>query len=225
LRASFDDLGLLSFQTLLYFKRNRYRDIMKTGRLLKQSFVVVPEEKRNEFVEVLLLVGDSFQKADYIYDAGEFYHKALDVEPGNLQVLLRIRQNYERLNEDEKVQSIDEKMEELLTPRTMDLEKPRIERGRKFSCSLNLDGSEILLSLHFENEAWTDFFPLISIFFNGRAVWENYLKDETEEIEINDDEVILKLSLKSKVGENSLVAIPLNSAVSLFKINYQEKVR
>jgi hypothetical protein len=224
LKASFDDLGLLSFQTLLYFKQNRYRDIIRAGRLLKQSFVVIPEEKKKEFVEVLLLVGDSFQKADYLYDAGEFYHKALDVEPDSLQVLLRIRQNYERLNEDEKVQSIDEKIGELLTPRKMDLEKPRIEKGRKFSCSLNLNGSEILLNLHFEKEVGTDFYPLISIFFNGPVVWENYLKDGIKEIEINDDEVILKLLLKSKVGKNSLVVIPLNDAVSLLKITYQEMV-
>lgn len=225
LRAGFDDLGLLSFQTLLYFKRNRYRDIMRMGRLLIHSFVLVPEEKRREFVDVLLRVGDSFQKADYIYDASEFYHKALEVEPGNLQVLLRIRRNYERLNEDEKVQDIDEEMEKLLSPRMMELGKPRIEKGRKFSCSLNLDGSEILLSLSFDKEVETDFYPLLSLFFNGRVVWENYLKDETKETDESDDDVILKLSLKSKVGENSLVVIPLNSTVSLFKISYQETVR
>lgn len=221
LRASFDDLERLSFQTLLYFKQNRYRDIMKAGRLLKQSFVVVPEEKKKEYVKVLLLVGDSFQKADYIYDAGEFYHKALDAEPDNLEVLLRIRRNYDRLNEDEKVKGIDEKIEKLLTPGTMYLERPRIEKGKKFFCPLNLDGNEIFLNLHFGKEIWTDFYPLVSIFFNGRVVWENYLKDEIQDIEINEDEVILKLLLKSRVEENSLVAIPLNREVRLLKITYQ----
>ena len=226
LRASFDDLGLLSFQTFLYFKQNRYRDIIRAGRLLKQSFVVVPEEKKKEYVEVLLLVGDSFQKAGYIYDAGEFYQRALDVEPDNLQVLLRIRRNYERLNEDENVQRMDEKMKELLTPSVMDLKNLRIEKGRMLSRTLNLDGNEILLNLHFERERGADFFPLISIFFNGRVVWENYLIDETKEIGgYDEDEVILKLLLKSNVGKNTLMVTPLNSSVSLLKIAYQETGR
>ena len=107
----------------------------------------------------------------------------------------------------------------------MDLGRRRIEKGRKFSSSLHLDGSEILLSLCFEKEGGIEFHPLISIFFNGRVVWENYLKNETKETEESDGEVILKLSLRSKIGDNSLVVIPLHSAVSLIKMGYQETVR
>jgi hypothetical protein len=147
-----DDLGNLFFQTLLYFKQNRYRDIMKLGRLLEQSFVVVPEEKKEEYVKVMQLVGDSFQKVDYMYDAGDFYRKALEIDPDNLEILLRIRQNCERLNEEEKIQEIDEKMESLLSPRKIGLKKQGIKKGQRSAHKMTFDGSEITLDLGFNWE-------------------------------------------------------------------------
>lgn len=229
LGASFDDLNCLSFHTLLSFKQNRYRDIMRLGALLKESFVVVPEAQKSSFVEILQLVGDSYQKADYIYDAGEFYQKALEMDPDNLETLLRIRQNYERLNEEEKLLQLDERIEKLFPPREIVLKNSVINKGQRFSRTLIFDGREIILNLDFNEAGKESVPPLVSIFFNGRVVWEDYLKggggdDEAKEEKRKDkmeNDRVISLSLKSKVGKNTLVIVPLNKAVDLLKISYR----
>ena len=198
-----------SFQLSLYFKQNRYRDIVRIGRLLQQSLVVVPEGKREVYVRVLQLVGDSYQKVDYIYDAGEFYQKALEVDPENLETLLRICQNYERLNADEKIQEIKERIDTLMSSAERVFENLTINKGRSFWHTLALDGRKITLDLHFKDSS-ERITPLITVFFNGRVVWEGYLKDE-----------VLSLPLESRVGKNSLEIVAVNRAVSLVKLEYR----
>ncbi len=219
LAASFDDLGRLYFQTLLYFRQNRYRDIVRVGRLLEQSFVVVPEEKKEEYMKVLQLIGDSYQKVDYLYDAGGFYRRALEIEPGNLETLLRIRQNYERLNKEEQVQEIDEKIEDLLAPRQIEFNRYKIEKGQRSAHTLIFDGSEIILDLNFDSEEGSSVIPMISVFFNGRVVWEEYLK--SGEGIGQDSHPVLSLPLKSKVGQNRLVVIPVNTPIELHRLTYR----
>jgi tetratricopeptide (TPR) repeat protein len=209
LDASFDNLERLSFQLFLYFKQNRYRDIVRIGRLLQQSLVVVPKGKREVYVKVLQLVGDSYQKVDFIYDADEFYQKALEVDLENLETLLRICRNYERLNDDEKIREIKERIDTLMSPSERVFKNLTIDKGRSFSNTLALDGRKIILDLHFKNSS-KRITPLITVFFNGRVVWEDYLKDE-----------VLSLPLESRIGKNSLEIVAVNRAVSLDKLAYR----
>lgn len=219
LGARFDDLGRFFLQALLYFKQNRYRDIMKVGRLLEQSFIVVPEEQKEQYVKLLQLVGDSYQKVDYIYDAGEFFRKALEFDPENLGTLLRIRQNYERLNEDEKIREIDEKKERLLTPPKIEFNNPEIKKGKKSAHVLTLDGSEIIMDLYFKKSEESRVRPLISVFFNHRVVWEDYLR--SDEGMSQEASAILSLPLVTSVGQNNLAVIPVNRGIELLKIVYR----
>jgi len=209
LEASFDDLDRLSFQLLLYFKQNRYRDIVKIGRLLQQSFVVVPEGKREDYVRILQLLGDSFQKIDYIYDAGEFYQKALEIKPENMDTLLRICQNYERLNEDEKIRETKERIDKLVSPQEIILKNLKINKGRSFSRTLNFDGREIILDLHFKNSQ-EGIIPLITVFFNERVVWEGYLREE-----------VISIPLESGIGENVIRVVAVNWAVDLTSLKWK----
>ncbi|TET70665.1 MAG: hypothetical protein E3J56_07615 [Candidatus Aminicenantes bacterium] len=209
LNASFDNLDRLSLQLLLYFKQNRYRDIVIMGRLLQQGFVVVPEEKREDYVKILQLVGDSYQKIDYIYDAGEFYQKALEIEPENIDTLLRICQNYERLNDDRKIREIKKRIDKLMSPTEIVLKNLTINKGRSFSRTLILDGRKIILDLHFKNSR-EDISPLITVFFNERVVWENYLKEE-----------VISIPLESKVGENAIQVVAINRAVDLIGLRWK----
>jgi len=209
LDASFDDLDRLSFQLSLYFKQNQYRDIVRIGRLLQQSLVIVPEGKREMYVRVLQLVGDSYQKIDYIYDAVEFYQKALEIDPENLETLLKIRQIYERLNEDEKIREIKERIDKLESPKEIFLKNLTVNKGRSFWYTFSFDGRKIILDLHFKN-SFERINPLITVFFNGRVVWEDYLKNE-----------VLSLPLESRVGKNSLEIVAVNRAVSLVKLAYR----
>jgi len=163
-------------------------------------------------VRVLQLMGDSYQKLDYLYDAGEFYQKALEIDAENLETMLKIRRNYERLNEAKKIREIDKKKEKVLTPKKIDLKSFSINKGRSFSHTLILDGRKIILDLSFK-DILAETPPLISVFFNGNVVWENYLKED-----------ILSLSLESKLGSNPLQIVPVNRAVNIIGLRWRNTV-
>jgi len=209
LENSFDDLNLLSFKILLNFEQKLYRDIIGAGRLLQESFVVIPETEKEKYVKVLHCVGDSYQKVDYIYEASEFYQKALEIDPYNLESLLKYRQNRERLNYVEEIQRIDERIEKIISPREIVMGNSILAKGQKFSNTLTLDARTITLDLHISNNT-PEIIPLISVFFNGRVIWEDYLKEKT-----------ISLLVDSQLGKNNLVIVPINRPVNLLKIIYE----
>jgi len=123
------DLPRLALQARLAFQANRYRQLMQLGRQLEKSFVVVPAEQRAAYGEVLRLVGDSFQKLDFVYDAERFYEKAVEVDPGNGEGLLRLRKNYLRLNELEKAREVEGRLDELILTGRIGPSGVRREKG------------------------------------------------------------------------------------------------
>ena len=202
-------MGRLSFQVLLYYKQNRYRDIVRVGRIFQQSFVVVPEGKRKEYVKVLQLLGDSYQKVDFIYDAGDFYRKAAEVEPENLGTLLRLRENYERLNEERGIREVNERIGKIVSQREVMPETSSIGKGERFFHRFILDRGKIILELNF-GDIQEGMVPLVSVYFNGDVVWEDYLKGG-----------LVSLPLESRVGENTLEIVAVNKNFSLDKIAYK----
>ncbi len=208
LETSLNDLDRLSFQVLLYYKQNRYRDIVKMGRVFQQSFVVIPEGKREEYVKVLQLLGDSYEKVDFIYDAGDFYRKAAEIEPENLETLLRMRRNYERLNEERGLIKVNELIKRIVSRREVVPKPFSIRKGKSLSHKLILDGEKIILDLHFgESEGRTP--SLVSVYFNGWVIWEDYLKGGA-----------ISLSLNSRVGENSLEIGVINQSITINRVVY-----
>ena len=205
----FDDLELLSLQLLLSFKQNRYRDIMRIGRLFQQSFVVVPEAKKADFVRILQIVGDAYQKVDDVYEAGEFYQKALEIEPGNLGTMLKMKNNFERLNDDKKIKEVGRRIDKVLSPQKINIKNYPIRKGKKLSRILILDGQKIIMDISFDGE-WKIMDPLVTVFFNGRVVWEGYLKEKT-----------LSIPMETKVGKNSLEIAAVNRGVGVRLIGWQ----
>jgi len=206
--SSFNDLGRLTFRLYFSLKRGRFRDNMGIGRNLLQSFVVVPEGKEDQFVTILEIVGESFQKVDFIYDSNDFYYKALEMDPKNLEILVKLRGNYERLRGANEIREINRKIGEIVSPRGIDVSRS-VNKGQTFQRSLICDGREISLDLQF-GKGQGDREPLISIFFNGLVVWEDYLEGD-----------VVSVPVESKVGENVLQVVPVNMGVELVKISYE----
>ncbi|NIO47843.1 MAG: hypothetical protein GTN73_00165 [Candidatus Aminicenantes bacterium] len=208
LEDSLDNLDRLSFHILLYFKQNRYGDIINVGNLLQESYVLVPEFMKDDYVEVLQLVGNSYQKVDSLYDATKIYNASLDVDPKNLDALLNLRLCYERMNRDEEIRKINNRIENLLVPRHIKLNNFLINKGQSFSRRLNLDGSKMTLSLHLKDTE-EEIIPLISVFFNKRVIWEDYLRNE-----------IISIPLEPKIGENLLTISPVNRSVNITDLKF-----
>jgi tetratricopeptide (TPR) repeat protein len=206
--SSFVDLDSLSFKVYLSLKQGRFKDNMRIGRNLLKSFVNVPEGKETQFVRVLQIVGESFQKGDFLYDSNDFFDKALDLDPGNLEVLVKLRNNYERLSAEREIRDANRKIDEIISPRDVGLDR-FVYKGRKFRRSLILDGRKINLGLQF-GESQDDRGLLVAVFFNGRVVWEEYLKQDT-----------VSVSVESKVGENVIEVLPVSRGIELLKITYE----
>jgi len=214
---TFDDPGQLAFELLLQYKQTRYRDIAGLGRELERSFVVVSGEKKTEYVRILQLIGDSYQKIDFNYDAGDIYLRALDADPGNLETLFRLRQNYDRLSDEQKVRDIDVAIGKIIAPSEIMFLDRVLNKEQVFSQPLIFDGRRIAIDLEFGSEGgWGNdgggLIPLISIFFNGRVVWEDYLEDKAASFVV-----------ETKVGSNGLQIVAVNRAVSLVKLSWRSE--
>jgi tetratricopeptide (TPR) repeat protein len=207
--GNLDDLSRLAFELTLSFRETKYREIVSFGRGLEKSLVVVPQDKSKVYVRIMNIIGDSLQKIDFLYDAGDFYRRALEVDPANLETLLRIRLNYDRLSEEAKLREVNKEITSVLTPQEVSFKKSTLEKGKIFSSALILDGHNIALDIRFD--AMPGPSPaLVSVFFNGRVAWDGYLRDG-----------VVSLALGTKIGENLLQILPVNRAVNLTKIAYR----
>ena len=199
-----DDIRRLAFHFFLDFKQHRYTNIVRVGR----SLVAFPEEALDHYIRILQIVGDSYQKKGSLYEADYFYRLALDKDSKNLETLLRIRQNLERLNEDAKIRDINIQIQKILSPRSINPGISQIPKRRTFRQELLLDGRDIVLDLRFlvkDNESA----PLITIFFNGKVMWEDYLAEE-----------ILSIPVETESGSNKIEIIAVNHPVEIIQLNW-----
>ena len=166
------DLKPLVFQLRLSFRQNRYRDITRVGASLEQGLVFVPEAMKADLLETYEIIGDAFQKLDYIYEAERFYDKALAGWPGSLALLLKIRKGYERLNDEAGLLKADEAILAALTPAEQALGGVPVPKGTERAIPLVLEAGRIALDLAFEASG-EGLGAVASLEFNGRVVWED----------------------------------------------------
>ena len=166
------DLKPLVFQLRLSFRQNRYRDITRIGASLEQGLVFVPEAMKADLLETYEIIGDAFQKLDYIYEAERFYDKALAGRPGSLALLLKIRKGYERLNDEAGLLKADEAILAALTPAEQALGGVPVPKGTERAIPLVLEAGRIALDLAFEASG-EGLGAVASLEFNGRVVWED----------------------------------------------------
>jgi len=204
-----DEWDALFFQLNLYYKQNAYRDIINMGRTLQRSLIAVPPDMQGRYIHILLIIGDAFQKNGYMYDAEDFYSKALDVDSENLESALRLEQIYDRLNEKEKKKSMERKIRRLTSPRIMNFPRKAIPRGQGMSRALVFEGKKQTLQFNFLAHSGKQL-PLVSIFFNNRVIWENYISQSVVDVPVT-----------TKVGANILKVRPVNRNTVLVRIGYK----
>jgi hypothetical protein len=206
---SLEDLDLLAFDLLLQYKQARYREIVNFGRRLEKSFLVVPVSEQDAYVRLLNILGDSLEKTGFLYEAGDVFRRARQVDPENLGTLLRIRRNSDKLNEIKGVEEIARSLDKMLTPARTDFSNFRLKQGQSSEHVLVLEGKGITLDLYFE-EVPAAISPLITIVFNARVVYEDYLKESA-----------ISVTVATKPGENVLQMRSVNSDLSLVRMSYR----
>lgn len=200
------DLKTLAFRLEMDFKQNRYRDITKAAGLIQDSAIVVSDKGRSHYVRVLQLIGDSFLKLDYMYEAERYYRLALDADPGNVATLIRLETCYDRLNNDVQAAEVRRTLAALLTPQDLELERRLLPKGRNYPVALTSQGGpevfQVTCEAGPENRP-----PLISAVFNDRVVWEGYA-----------EKGVFSFEAASRTGDNLLVLSSINEPVTLIRI-------
>jgi tetratricopeptide (TPR) repeat protein len=212
--GNLEDMDRFSFHVYLAYKENRYRDIMRIGRLIKDSLVMISDENRAQYVRILQMVGDANQKAEYIFDAVEFYRKALETDPENIPTLVRLRQSLSRLNKEKEVDRINEQINQIISSQHSSWKDKRILKRERYHRKLILDGTDRELNILIETETGGES-PLISVFWNGKAAWEGYLSTEGGE-----QRNMISLPLETAAGENDLIIEAVNRDVTLLELNW-----
>jgi tetratricopeptide (TPR) repeat protein len=196
----------LALRLEIDFKQNRYRDITKTAGSLEESTLIIPETGRPHYIRILQLIGDSFLKLDYIYDAEKYYAKALDMNPGNLETLLRILRCYERLNDDQKAARVRETLSGILTAPEIDLGNRRLEKGEACPIALVSEGRPLSIRVEF-TAVQPSSHPLVTALLNDRVLWEGYVEAGT-----------ISFSAVPRSGVNSLVLRAVSQPVLVRRV-------
>jgi hypothetical protein len=203
------ELDRLAFELLLLYKQTKYREIINFGRELERSFVIVPEAEKKNYLRILQIVGDSLQKTGNLFDAEDFYQKAQQIDPTNLETLLRLRQAYSRLNDEKRLLEVNAEIEKVLTPKKVDFKSLQLRKGQVFKMPLILDGQNIVLDIYFKNNE-EEINPLLSVFFNDRVVWDEYPQNG-----------IVLIVLRTEAGKNVLQIASVNCSISLENLIYR----
>lgn len=198
------------FQLQFRYKQSKFREITKVGRMFEGSYIVIPEKDKPTYINILQIIGDTFQRIDNLYDAEDFYKKAAEVDPQNLLTLIRIKNNLEIRDEKAQLYMLSSEVEGMLTPQNFTIRKPRIERNQQKLQKLFLDGSEIKINLVF-NDVSLRYRPLVMIVVNGRLIWDNYIEDG-----------IITLPLESKPGRNDIEIRSLNYPLEWARLEWQK---
>jgi hypothetical protein len=207
------DLRVLALELELDFKQNRYRDITRTGELLEKSPLIIAEAGRAFYGRVLGLVGDSYMKLDYLYEAEKSYLKALFAGRDGLDDLFRLERCYARLNDETKLARIRGRIGALLTPPAMGMERRPLRKGKPIEVLLVCEGRPQTLTVTFENPT-PGGRPLLRALFAGRVVYEGYAEGGA-----------LTIPVTPAPGVNTLVLESASGPVSLIRFEHRTVVR
>lgn len=194
----------------LDFKQHRYREIIKESSRVENLYFSAAPGNKKEIIKILQIVGDSYQRTDFVYDANEFYLKALELESRNIETLLRLRENYKRLNDVDKMREMDERISRISMPDEMVFENREIKKGVSFTIPIIFtEESNVFIDIELEEDSVS---PLVSVFFNGRVMDERYVEQGR----------ISELEFMTQPGENTLEIKPINKDVEIKKITKEE---
>ncbi len=201
------DLQTLAFRMAIDFQQKRYRDIVKVGDLLASSSLVISPSGKASYVRILGLIGESYLKLDYVYEAEKHFQMALAIDPENLDVLLGVERCYDRLNDEARAAEARRTIDRLVTPAAVDLGGRLLRKGESFEQVLITDGRPRTIRLEFAPDAGGGR-PLVAVFFDGRVVWEGYGNTGS-----------VGFSAAPRPGRNSLEITAISDAVGLVRIS------
>ncbi|MBM3311360.1 MAG: hypothetical protein FJY80_07615 [Candidatus Aminicenantes bacterium] len=201
------DFGRYAVELLIDLKQSRYRQVVQAGQSLARSILHVPEDMKPSYARVLEVIGDAYQKLDYLYESNATYARAVEITGENVLILLKMRKNFERLNDPEEIRAIDKRLRSLLSAPEILPPGPVLAKGVPLSRKAVLRGESYVLKVEI-GKFLPESPPYFSVKVNRRAVWDDFVSGP-----------VFSLVFEAKPGENILEIIPLNNPVMVGKIS------
>ena len=202
----------LAFELYLMYCAHKYTQITGLGAALGGGLVVSDPSQKKYLREILMLIADSYNKLNFLYEPERFYQQALETAPDDWEVLLKLRLYYERMNEEAKMARVNQALFRVLTPQAVVLTGGMIGKEQTRRLSLILDSTSGTLTLSFRPPEGQNR-PLITVLLNGRVIWEDYLASSD-----------LTLNVEVKPGINLLEIIPVNKPHELAGLKFLKNV-
>jgi tetratricopeptide (TPR) repeat protein len=196
-----NNLDRFACRIVLDYVQHRYREIVDKADRIAFELSQTPEGNRENLVRIFQLIGDSYQKMDFLYDSIEYFEKALDIDPQNRDTLRKLYSSYERMNNTRKMAEIQETIARITSSDQWEELKISLAKKERFEQSLFFETDRVDMVLSFDPVSSAP--PaLITVVFNDKVVWENYLAKPT-----------VSLTLRPRQGVNSLELIPLDREI------------
>jgi hypothetical protein len=205
-----DDAERLLCRVAIDFAQHRYRDIIRVGERFKQNFIFQGSKNR-DYIEIFQMIGDSYQRTDFLYDADVFYQKALEIDSKNIETLIKIFNNYERLNDEEGKERIEKRIDQVILPRVSVFNEMKIQKGKMISIPVILKGDEIDAVFAFTRQHPAPL-SLITVIFNGRILSEKYIEGNS-----------ITVSVSPVLGSNVFKILPVNGTITLVNLIIEPK--
>ncbi|MCX6561865.1 MAG: hypothetical protein NTZ26_15320, partial [Candidatus Aminicenantes bacterium] len=203
------DLGRLALELEICFRQNRYREVTEFGQAMEGGLMMVTESARADYARVLEIVGDAYQKLDFLYESNRFYQKAKDLSAQtNLDLLAKMGKNFERLNDAPAVAALRAEAAKSLPSRAVDLAGVTVPKGTAFKQALFLESRNSRLTLKALPAGPTPAY--VTLVLNGRVMWEDFLSAAP-----------VSLLLTPEAGANELEITPWNGPLLLSGIEVE----
>jgi len=200
------DFGRQALSLWLDFKQHRFREVVQTGQALGRSILHVPEEMKPNYGRILEIIGDAYQKLDYLYESNVSYEKAMEVAGDNVHILLKMRKNYERLNDPRGTKAVDGRLLMKLSPTDLLPPGSFLAKGIPVALTVILRGSSDIVTIELQGQDPAS--PAyLSVKINRQVVWDDFAPGQ-----------VIRLSFMSSPGENEIEITSLNEPVALKKI-------
>jgi tetratricopeptide (TPR) repeat protein len=169
----FQSLKTLAFRMGLDFKLGRLSRVTDVEGLLASSSTVLAPSGRSSYARILRLIGQANLELNDAIEAAAFFEKAREVGSDSLDVLLGLERCYSLLEDEAKAAGVRAAIGRLTSPDQIDLGGQALAKGQLTRVDLLTTGGPRAFRLEFTpSEPGTS--PLVSVFLDGRAVWEEY---------------------------------------------------
>lgn len=198
-----NDFTSLYFYYLPEFKLGNFGGIISDIEGLKNSLTYINEDKKDDYIQLLLLLADSYEASNLLSLAEETLEEIIGMQPGNLDAcfsLLRIRRVF---GEDSRYKGkIKENIDSLKKSRKFELNSVNIDREIKKPVYLvDSHSIEITFDHSLKEQIKT---RLLQVFVDGQIKYENYvsllprvvpveIKPAAIENEMSKHEVVVKV--------------------------------